>query len=179
MAQPYVGEIRMFGGNFAPAGWMTCDGQLLAISDYSTLFNLIGTTYGGNGQTTFALPDLRGRVPLHFGSGGGTSYSLGASGGVEQETLTLPQIPAHTHAIFGDGGGATTGSPANGYFADSAPQTLYTVPNSAANPEPPIYRTFNAAMLQAQGGSQPHSNLQPYLAILFIISLYGVFPSQS
>ena len=107
MAQPYVGEIRMFAGNFAPAGWMFCEGQLLPISEYETLFNLIGTTYGGDGQSTFALPDLRGRVPMHFGNG----FTLAETGGVETVTLTVPQIPAHSHPLLASTNFTTTASP--------------------------------------------------------------------
>src|SRR5439155_25945975 len=107
MAQPYVGEIRMFAGNFAPAGWMFCEGQLLPISEYETLFNLIGTTYGGDGQSTFALPDLRGRIPLHFGNG----FTLAETGGVETVTLTASQIPAHTHPLVASGPAANQTNP--------------------------------------------------------------------
>src|SRR5213078_1099193 len=109
MAQPYVGEIRIFAGNFAPAGWMFCEGQLLPISEYETLFNLIGTTYGGDGQSTFALPDLRGRIPIHQGN----SFILAETGGAEEITLTINQIPAHNHQIFGSANNATTTSPTN------------------------------------------------------------------
>src|SRR3954462_15865428 len=121
MAQPYVGEIRMFGGNFAPAGWMFCEGQLLPISEYETLFNLIGTTYGGDGQSTFALPDLRGRTPLHFGNG----FVLAETGGVEEVTLTVPQIPAHTHAMLASTVPGTVNSPATAVTAASPSVTLY------------------------------------------------------
>jgi microcystin-dependent protein len=169
----------MFGGSFAPAGWMTCDGQLLPISQYDTLFNLIGTTYGGDGQTTFALPNLAARLPLHQGSNGTTSYTIGQNGGVTSVTLSTNQIPIHTHPIIADNNPAGQGSPSNAYFANSAPAKLFTIPNGPLNPEPPIFRNFNGAMLQLQGGSQPHDNLQPYLAITFIISLFGVFPSQN
>jgi microcystin-dependent protein len=166
MAQPYVGEIRMFAGNFAPAGWMFCEGQLLPISENETLFQLIGTTYGGDGQSTFALPDLRGRVPLHFGSG----VSLAETGGAEQVTLTVSQIPSHAHAMLASTDIPTNSSPAN------------TVPGQAAAK---IYRAgsptgvLNPASMGTTGGSQPHVNFQPYLCISFIISLFGIFPSQS
>jgi microcystin-dependent protein len=144
VAQPYVGEIRMFAGNFAPAGWMFCEGQLLPISEYETLFNLIGTTYGGDGQSTFALPDLRGRLPLHFGNG----FTLAETGGVETVTLTVSQIPAPS-SLF-DGFQTT---PANQAMASQS--------------------------ISSVGGSQPHSNFQPYLCVDFIISLFGIFPSQT
>src|ERR1700732_1765045 len=122
MAQPYVGEIRMFAGNFAPAGWMFCEGQLLPISEYETLFNLIGTTYGGDGQSTFALPDLRGRVPLHFGNG----FTLAETGGVESVTLTVQQIPAHTHALLATSSLGTDSSPSNDVLAESTTLTQFT-----------------------------------------------------
>ena len=180
MSSPYVGEIRMFAGSFAPAGWMTCDGQLLPISEYDTLFNLIGTTYGGDGQSTFALPNLAARVPIHQGSNGTTTYNLADNGGVTQVTLTTNQIPLHTHPIIADGNSGTTGSPSNAYYAKAAPRTLYTVPTDAvSNPDSPIFRNFNAGMLPVQGGSQPHDNMQPYLAITYIISLFGIFPSPT
>jgi microcystin-dependent protein len=158
---------------------MTCDGQLLPISEYETLFNLIGTTYGGDGQTTFALPNLAARLPLHAGSNGTSTYNLADNGGVTSVTLTTNQIPAHTHTPIADNNAGTQSSPSNGYYASTAPTTSYTVPNAPANPEPPIFRNFNAAVLPVQGGSQPHDNMQPYLAITYIISLFGIFPSPT
>src|ERR1700730_13467712 len=122
MAQPYVGEIRMFAGNFAPAGWMFCEGQLLPISEYQTLFNLIGTTYGGDGQSTFALPDLRGRIPLHFGNG----FTLAETGGVETVTLTVAQIPAHTHALLATSTFGSQASPANNVLAQTQAVKIYS-----------------------------------------------------
>jgi len=167
MAQPYVGEIRMFGGNFAPAGWMFCEGQLLPISEYETLFNLIGTTYGGDGQSTFALPDLRGRVPLHFGNG----FTLAETGGVETVTLTASQIPAHAHAML-----ATTSASNDANAANNlASQASAFFPYSNVNPT----ATMAAQAISATGGSQPHNNFQPYLCVDFIISLFGIFPSQT
>jgi len=167
MAQPYVGEIRMFAGNFAIAGWMFCEGQLLPISEFETLFNLIGTTYGGDGQSTFALPDLRGRLPIHFGNG----FILAETGGAEEITLTVSQIPAHSHAFLGTSSAATQPNPAGNVVAQSLTVSFY---NSAAP---------NAAMapgaISSVGGSQPHSNFQPYLCVNFIISLFGIFPSQT
>ena len=167
MAQPYVGEIRMFAGNFAPAGWMFCEGQLLPISEYETLFNLIGTTYGGDGQSTFALPDLRGRIPIHQGNG----FTLAETGGVEEVTLTVAQMPAHNHAALG---AAVTGdqTSANGALpANSVTITPYlnTPPDAA----------FNAGAIGQTGGSQPHENFQPYLCVDYILSLFGIFPSQT
>ncbi len=180
MGQPYVGEIRMFGGNFAPAGWMLCQGQLLPISQYDTLFNLIGTTYGGDGQSTFGLPDLRGRFPVHTGTAvTGTNYVIGEKAGFEQVTLTVNQIPVHSHAIIADGNNATTGDPTNAYYASSSPTDAFTVPGSAANPAAPRLKNFNAAVLPSQGGSQPHDNMQPFLVVNYIISLFGIFPSQN
>jgi microcystin-dependent protein len=167
MAQPYVGEVRMFAGNFAPAGWMFCEGQLLPISEYETLFNLIGTTYGGDGQSTFALPDLRGRIPLHQGNG----FILAETGGAEAITLTTQQIPAHSHP-FMVSSDQTTVTNANGNVI-GAPLTA--TPLFAATPA----LALNAASISATGGSQPHDNCQPYLCVNFIISLFGIFPSPT
>ena len=179
MGSPYVGEIRLFAGTFAPQGWATCDGQLLAIADNETLFNLIGTTYGGDGQSTFALPNLAYRVPIHIGSNGTSTYSLAENGGVTSVTLTGNQLPVHSHPIVADANDATSGDPTNRYFANASPVTAYTVPNSGANPDPPVTRAMATTMLDVQGGSQPHSNLQPSLALTFIISLFGIYPSQT
>lgn len=169
MAQPYVGEIRMFAGNFAPAGWMFCEGQLLPISEYETLFNLIGTTYGGDGQSTFALPDLRGRVPLHFGNG----FTLAETGGVETVTLTVSQIPAHSHPLLISTIAATTSDPTGNVLA-SAPLAT-TLPYGTDAP----LSTLAPNTVGSTGGSQPHDNFQPYLCVDFIISLFGIFPSQT
>jgi microcystin-dependent protein len=179
MSQPYVGEIRMFGGSFAPAGWMTCDGQLLPISEYDTLFNLIGTTYGGDGQSTFALPNLAARLPIHTGNNGTSTYNLADNGGVTSVTLSTNQIPVHTHPVVADSGPGTTGAPTNAYYAGAAPIKAFTIPNAPSNPDAPIFRNFNAGVLPVQGGSQPHDNMQPYLAVTFIISLFGIFPSPT
>lgn len=167
MGQPYVGEIRMFAGNFAPAGWMFCEGQLLPISENETLFNLIGTTYGGDGQSTFALPDLRGRLPMHQGNG----FTLAETGGVEEVTLTVSQIPAHNHTFLATSGTANATSPANDVLAQSLTASFYNsaTPNTAMAP----------GAIGTTGGSQPHSNFQPYLCVDFIISLFGIFPSQT
>ena len=167
MAQPYVGEIRMFAGNFAPAGWMFCEGQLLPISENETLFNLIGTTYGGDGQETFGLPDLRGRLPIHQGNG----VTLAEAGGVEQVTLTVAQLPAHGHPVFAAGAVANDPNPNNNVLGESSAVSLYQSGNPAAAMAP--------QSIGAVGGSQPHSNFQPYLCIDFIISLFGIFPSQT
>jgi microcystin-dependent protein len=168
MAQPYVGEIRMFAGNFAPAGWMFCEGQLLPISEYETLFNLIGTTYGGDGQSTFALPDLRGRLPIHFGNG----FIQAETGGAEQITLTVSQIPSHTHPLIASTQTGTDKSPA-GRVTDqtSAGVQIYI----EEGPDQPMA----ANAIGPQGGNQPHTNFQPYLCVNFIISLFGIFPSPT
>jgi microcystin-dependent protein len=173
MSMPYVGEIRLFAGNFAPNGWFFCNGQLLPLSEYDTLFQLIGTTYGGDGQSTFQVPDLRGRVPVHTGSLGGVTYTLAETGGVEEVTLSPQQIPAHTHALQ-----ASTDS---GDHDRPAGAVLGTAPSlralSTSTPD-----VANAALAPASigtvGGSQPHTNLQPYLGISYIISAFGVYPSQ-
>jgi microcystin-dependent protein len=169
MAQPYVGEIRMFGGNFAPAGWMFCQGQLLPISQYETLFQLIGTTYGGDGQSTFGLPDLRGRLPIHPGSG----FILGQTGGAEGVTLTANQIPAHTHPALASTSTASSNDPKGN--VGGAVTVAAVFPYGTDNPLTPL--SPNA--VKPIGGSQPHSNLQPYLCISFIISLFGIFPSPT
>jgi microcystin-dependent protein len=156
----------MFAGNFAPAGWMFCEGQLLPISQNETLFQLIGTTYGGDGQTTFALPDLRGRLPIHQGNG----FTLAEAGGAEEITLTVNQIPAHTHPWLCSGGGGGSKSPA-GAVGAVAQGDVYTTSFSGTN--------MAAQAVGPTGGSQPHSNFQPYLCVDFIISLFGIFPSQT
>jgi microcystin-dependent protein len=167
MAQPYVGEIRMFAGNFAPAGWMFCEGQLLPISENETLFQLIGTTYGGDGESTFSLPDLRGRIPLHQGN----AFILAETGGAEEITLTVPQIPAHSHAVLGSTAVANDQSPAQNVLAQTGTFDGYqSSPPSA---------TMGPQALTAVGGTQPHTNFQPYLCVDFIISLFGIFPSQT
>lgn len=167
MSQPYVGEIRMFAGNFAPAGWMFCEGQLLPISEYETLFNLIGTTYGGDGQSTFGLPDLRGRVPLHQGNG----FTLAETGGVEEVTLTVSQIPVHTHPVLSSTAVGNQILPSGNVLAASFNVTPYINDTTDAN--------MNPLAVSSAGGNQPHNNFQPYLCVDFIISLFGIFPSQT
>jgi microcystin-dependent protein len=172
MGEPFVGEIRMFGGNFAPAGWAFCDGQLMPISENETLFNLIGTTYGGDGQETFAMPDLQGRLPIHAGTGPfGITYQLGEKDGVESVTLTVNQIAAHTHPMLASTGPGSANSPEGNLTGEQATISLY-IQDNAASPLSPN-------SVGSTGGSQPHSNFQPYLCINFIISLFGVFPSQN
>jgi microcystin-dependent protein len=167
LAQPYIGEIRMFAGNFAPLGWAFCDGSLVEIAnpDYETLFNLIGTTYGGDGESTFALPDLRGRVPMHQGNG----YLIGELGGVETVTLTTQQIPNHQHSMVADQAAGTTGSPQNAQWAESGLDLFLQNPTST--------QPMSPKAIQPAGGSQPHENMAPFLGVNFIISLFGVFPT--
>jgi microcystin-dependent protein len=165
----------MFAGNFAPVGWAFCNGAIIPIDQNDALFNLIGTTYGGDGQTTFALPNLQSRVPVHVGP----SFALAQTGGAESVTLTTSQIPLHSHPIIADSASGTTGNPSNAFYANAAPANLYTVPNDPANPDAPIYRNFNAAVLPSQGGSQPHDNMIPFVCVNYILSLFGIFPSQT
>lgn len=170
---PFIGEIRLFAGSFAPAGWAFCDGQILPISENDTLFNLIGTTYGGDGQETFALPDLRGRLPIHMGQGPGITqnYQISEIFGTEQVTLTTQQIPSHNHAFLVSTASGT-GTNANGKaVAVPSDIRMYIRDTPATN--------FPANMLNPVGGSQPHENMSPALTISFIISLYGIFPSQT
>lgn len=168
MAQPYVGEIRMFAGNFAPAGWMFCEGQLLPISENETLFQLIGTTYGGDGQSTFALPDLRGRIPIHQGNG----FILAETGGAEEITLTVNQIPAHSHPLLASADSGTSVNVANNVVARTTGAiTIYIEDAPTLNMSPQAVGSV--------GGSQPHTNFQPYLCVDFIISLFGIFPSPT
>lgn len=166
MSQPYVGEIRMFAGNFAPNGWMFCEGQVLPISENETLFNLMGTTYGGDGQSTFALPDLRGRIPLHQGNG----RVLAETGGAEAVTLTSNHLPLHTHAVRASSAAATAAAGPTGVLA-ATKTALYgsDVPN----------RLMAANAVTLAGESQPHDNMAPFLALSFIISLFGIYPSPN
>lgn len=173
MSNSYVGEIRIFAGNFAPAGWAFCDGQLVSISENDVLFQLIGTTYGGDGESTFALPDLRGRLPIAQGSFSGEhTYVVGETGGAEEVTLTVNQIPSHTHpwTVVGDRSGTAT-APAGARPAQSTSVTPYV----QMSPD----TTLAADAIAPVGGSQPHTNLQPYLCVNFIISLFGIYPSQT
>ncbi len=172
MADPFVGEIRMFGGNFAPAGWAFCDGSALSVFDYDVLFLLIGTTYGGDGQSTFKLPDLRGRIPIHQGTGAGlSSRILGEAAGSEIVTLTTGQLPIHTHAVAVNTSSATTGAPSSSVLLAQAGVDMYIADTPSVDLSP--QSVGNA------GGSQPHANIQPFLCINFIISLFGIFPSQN
>lgn len=172
MSSPYVGEIRMFAGNFAPDGWLFCSGQLLPISGFEPLFNLIGTIYGGDGQTTFALPDLRGRIPVHIGQGPGLSnYVIGQAGGTESVTLTPQQMPSHTHGHFASASLATPAGDPTGLTADAGATAIYG-PDTPSVP-------LNPAAVAAAGGNQPHDNMAPFLALNFIISAFGIFPSPA
>jgi microcystin-dependent protein len=167
---PYIGEIMLFAGNFAPQGWAMCDGQILAIAPNQALFSLLGTAYGGNGTTTFALPDLRGRSPLHWGQGAGLSNRVrGEQGGEVDHTLTLAELPAHTHAVRGSAGDGTSASPAGTYIARNAA----SIPLYAATAN----TTMAAGVFSTAGGGQPHPNRQPVLALNFIIALQGIYPN--
>jgi len=165
MGQPYIGEIRLFAGNFAPAGWLFCEGQLLPISENDALFTLIGTTYGGDGEETFALPDLRGRIPVHQGNG----FILAETGGAEEVTLTVNQIPNHSHAMVASLD-IPSFSTAQNNLTGAAATKIYR------NGSPSVF--LHPAAIGPTGGSQPHTNFQPYLCINFIISQYGIFPTQ-
>lgn len=171
MAQPYVGEIRIFAGNFAPNGWLFCEGQLLPISENDVLFQLIGTTYGGDGESTFALPDLRGRLPVHMGTFQGTSFIIGEKAGTEEVTLTTSQIPNHTHSFLVTADIGNVPSPTSAIIGVSTKAKIFFA-------DPPTVN-FNASDIGPVGGSQPHTNFQPYLCVNFIISLFGIFPSPT
>lgn len=172
MATPFIGEIRLFAGNFAPVGWALCDGSLLPIAENEALFNLIGTIYGGNGQTTFGLPDMRGRVPVHQGAGTGLSpRTIGEMGGAEQVTLTPSQMPSHNHVLNATTAAASTANGVAGSLTGTAASTNFygnTPGGGALAPQ----------ALTATGGNQPHNNMAPFLGLNFIISLFGIFPSQ-
>lgn len=173
MSNPFVGEIRMFGSSFAPLGWAFCDGSLMPISENDTLFTLIGTTYGGDGQSTFGLPNLQSRIPIHAGQGPGLSqnYQLGDTLGTEVVTLTTNQLPLHNHALLASTDPANTPNPGGNVL--SAPITATPYFQAAPNV------SMNSGILAPQGGNQPHDNMVPFLCISFIISLFGVFPTQS
>ena len=173
MSNPYVGEIRMFAGTFNPNGWAMCDGALLPISENEVLFQLIGTTYGGDGQSTFALPNLQGRLPVHQGTGGGTTFTIGEAAGVETVTLTSQSTPTHNHPLLcAASGGTPNQNPQGGYWSP-ADETIYS--NAAGT-----VQMGNPAITSGiTGGSQPHTNFMPYLCINFILSLFGVYPSPT
>lgn len=173
MSEPYLGEIRMFGGNYAPRGWALCDGGTLAVSQYDALFSLLGTTYGGDGRTTFALPDLRGRLPIHMGSGPGlTSRNLGHKGGAETVTVAVNQLPSHTHGWRASKSSATETNPLNNVTASDLANDIYSNDTSPT-------ALMNAATITTHtGGGQAHTNVMPYLCVNFIIALTGLYPSR-
>jgi microcystin-dependent protein len=174
MSEPFIAEVRMFAGLFAPRGWAFCNGQLLPIVQNQALFALIGTTYGGDGQTTFALPDLRGRVPMHFGQGPGlSSRQSGESGGTESVTLLATQIPAHTHPVQCSSNNGNSNSPAGRIWSKDAGVQSATYTSNASN------TAMAAGAIGLTGGSQPHTNVQPFLCLSFIIALQGIFPSRN
>jgi microcystin-dependent protein len=172
MAQPFIGEIRMFGGNYAPVGWAFCNGALQSISQNTAMYQLLGTTYGGDGQSTFGLPDLQGRVPVCQGQGTGLSnYVLGQKGGAETVTLTSGQLPQHTHTALGSATGGAASSPANATWGNNAIQNKSFGPGTSAD-------ASMGGSLAMSGGSQPHDNMLPFQVISFIIALNGIYPSQ-
>lgn len=171
MSEAFVGEIRMFSGNYAPENWAFCDGQLLSINDYQALFTLLGTTYGGNGQTNFAVPDLRGRVPIHIGTNAGTTYTLGQKLGSETNTLQTSELPAHTHSVKATSDTATVNTPANNTWASTATNLYSNVTTTDLTP-------MDSTVVSNSGGSQPHNNMMPSITISFIISLFGTYPPR-
>jgi len=177
MAEPFLGQIILFGGNFAPQGWALCQGQLLSIPEYTALFSILGTTYGGNGTTNFALPDLRGRVPIAFGQGAGLqNYNLGEMIGSETVALTTNQIPSHSHSVNANKAHGNAASPADAYLAetvvgDGTEGKTYSSTLSAP-------AKLNSGSVQPTGGSQPHNNIQPVLGLNYIIALQGIYPSR-
>jgi microcystin-dependent protein len=173
MSEPFVGEVRMFAGNFAPQGWAFCDGQLLAVSQNDALFSLLGTVYGGDGRTTFGLPDMRGRLALHAGQGPGLSERrLGAKGGSEHETLTVNQIPSHKHNLAANNAAGTSTTPTGSLARDTAGSNLYAQALSTTR------SNLSSNALNNTGGSQSHSNMMPYLCVNYIIALFGIYPSR-
>lgn len=173
MSEPFVGEIRMFAGNFAPRGWAFCDGQLLAVSQNDALFSLLGTIYGGDGRTTYGLPDMRGRIPIHAGSGPGLSQRrLGSKSGSEKLTLTVNQMPAHTHGMKGSSDSGSAASPSNATVGRTTNFDFYRASGSPG-------ANMSSTAISSVGGSQSHTNLQPFLCIYFIIALFGIYPSRN
>jgi microcystin-dependent protein len=171
MSEPFLGMIIIVPYNFAPRGWAFCNGQILPIAQNTALFSLLGTTYGGNGQTTFALPDLRGRVPNSSGQGPGlSSYDLGQVGGTESTTLTVNQMPGHNHQVAASGSDADSGKPSGRVLAVSSATNYITAPDGTL---------MNPTMITNTGGNQPFSILQPYLTLNFCIALEGIFPSRN
>ncbi len=174
MSEPFVGEIRMFAGNFAPRGWAFCDGQLLAVSQNDALFSLLGTIYGGDGRTTFGLPDLRGRIPIHAGSGPGLNpRRLGAKDGVEKVTVATSQLPSHTHPLQGVNTIANDPNPENHTVGISSTFDFYQTTNASGGGG-----EMSTQAITSVGGSRSHTNLMPYLCIHYIIALFGIYPSR-
>ena len=167
MSEPFLAEIKIFSFNYAPSGWALCNGQLLPINQNQALFALLGTTYGGNGQTTFALPNFRGRAPVHFAG----EVTLGQSGGAESHTLTQNEMPAHAHPINASAASPNVTTPSNAYLSTFASDSAYSAPNSA--------NSSMSGTTTATGGTQPHNNMQPYLVLNFCIALQGIFTSQN
>lgn len=172
MSEPFVGEVRMFAGNFAPRGWAFCDGQLLAVSQNDALFSLLGTIYGGDGRTTFGLPDMRGRLAIHAGSGPGLSpRRLGAKAGSENETLTVNQLPSHNHSVNASDTAGSSTTPSGGFARDTSGSNIYvqnmTAPTNLSN-----------SGISSTGGSRSHTNLMPFLCVNYIIALFGIYPSR-
>ena len=168
MSDPFIGQIALFPYNFAPRGWAFCNGQLLSIAQNTALFSLLGTTFGGNGQTTFALPDLRGRAAMSSGQAPGLApYVLGEQGGTETVTLSTAQVPAHTHTVMASQNDATASSPTN------------TVPAGGGAYGTALNTSMNPNMVQPVGGSQPHENRPPYLVLNYCIALEGIYPSRN
>ena len=175
MSEPFVGEIRMFAGNFAPRGWAFCDGQLLAVSQNDALFSLLGTIYGGDGRTTFGLPDMRGRIPIHAGSGPGLSARrLGSKGGAESVTLTTNELPSHTHSVRASDATGTARTPVNNYFAEESGANVYH-----AAPLSSSVVNLDASSMTSTGGSRSHTNLMPAICVNFIVALFGIYPSRN
>jgi microcystin-dependent protein len=173
MSEPFVGEIRMFAGNFAPRAWAFCDGQLLAVSQNDALFSLLGTIYGGDGRTTFGLPDMRGRLPMHAGTGPGLSQRrLGSKLGTEKETLTVNQLASHSHSLEGSNVQGSSATPKGSFAKDAASSNLYSTSLTG------ITTSLSPNMVTNTGGSRDHANTMPYLCIHFIIALFGIYPSR-
>jgi len=177
MAEPFLGEIRMMGFNFTPAGWGSCDGQILPIIQNQSLYSLLGTTYGGDGRTSFALPDLRARAPIHFGKASGTgnttTYNLGQKAGEESHQLTVAEIPAHTHNVRGTPDVANADTPSAHIYAQTAEEPYVTTPQS------PDLVDLSVDSVKPAGSNVPHSNMQPFLTVRFCIAMRGVFPSRN
>jgi microcystin-dependent protein len=171
MSTPYIGEVRLVGFNFQPSGWNFCNGALVSIAENSTLFQLIGTIYGGDGQNTYGLPNLQGRVPVHFGSNGISNYVMGQTGGAENVTVTQNQYPVHSHTLLASANPGSSSSPTGNVAGGFTDAYSASAPTSAI--------ALNPLSLPSSGGSQPHENLQPYLVLNWVISLFGVFPSQN